>query len=278
MNPFREALEKHLGRQVVVSGRSASEWADVPGGLRDYSYWLAKLENARHVQGFKDAVTGILNPQQVRRADRVTPQNPEGFVTEGLNYASARARLKQLAASLQYQPPEGKAGTIQDISSDGRINLVLRMGAEKAYGFGQFLQGQDPAVLDQWPAQELFRAEERKEERPWPTIWMSHGGQIFNGRMIALKNDPIWEAISEFGNPWPPYRYGSGMWTRDVDRDEAKQLGLLQSGQEVKPVVEDFNAKLQASVKDIDPELLKSLEQSFGGQMEVVDGIARWVA
>jgi hypothetical protein len=41
---------------------------------------------------------------------------------------------------------------------------------------------------------------------------MQAGGQIFGGRMIALKSDPIWTAISAFGTPYPPFDYNSGMW------------------------------------------------------------------
>jgi hypothetical protein len=198
-------------------------------------------------------------------------------VTEGLDIATARLEMKQLLQSLGYQPEAGQAGTLKDLSSDARINLQLRQNLDAAFGFGQYLQGQDEAVLDQWPAQELFRAEERKEPRDWPTRWMQAGGQIFEGgRMIALKNDPIWTEISAFGTPYPPFDFGSGMWVRDVDRETAESLGLLSPGQVVTPGVEDFNASLEASVKDIDPDLAASLKESFGDQIEIESGTARW--
>lgn len=277
MTPFREALQKHRARQVIGADRSAAEWADVPVGLRDRAFWMARNQNLDFAQQAKDMIDSVLNPQQVRRADRVTPANPEGFVTEGMNPATARAEMKKFLSRIGYQPEEGKAGTIQDLSSDGRLDLVVRQNVDQSFGFGQFLQGQDPDVLDEWPAQELFRAEDRKEPRAWPTRWMQAGGQIFDGRMIALKTDPIWEGISEFDTPWPPFDYNSGMWVRDVSRAEAEELGLLAAGAEVEPTVEKFNAKLEKSVKDIDPDLQQSLLVSMGDQVQIVEGVLKWV-
>ncbi|MDD5676585.1 MAG: hypothetical protein PHW60_01160, partial [Kiritimatiellae bacterium] len=40
------------------------------------------------------------------------------------------------------------AGTIKDLSSDARLNLIIRMQTEMALGLGKFIQSQDPAALD----------------------------------------------------------------------------------------------------------------------------------
>ena len=84
-----------LSKTVIGADLSSSQWADVPLALRERSLFSARMENARLVQGLKDMVESILNPQQERRADRVTPENPEGFVTTGDNLASARVKAKQ---------------------------------------------------------------------------------------------------------------------------------------------------------------------------------------
>jgi hypothetical protein len=267
---FTEAVQKHASRQVMPSDRSASEWADVPVGLRDRAFFSARTTHAGYLQKVKDSVESIINPKTVMRDGKP--------VTEGMNLASARVELRNTLREIGYHPEEGQAGTIKDLSSDGRIDLVLTQNAESAFGYGQFLQGQDPAVLEEWPAQELFRAEDRKEPRAWPTRWMQAGGQIFDGKMIALKSDPIWSAISEFDTPYPPYGYNSGMWVRDVDRITAENLGLLSIDQEVSPSIESFNANLQASVKDIAPDLLDSLKQSFGAQLQIIEGVAKWLS
>jgi hypothetical protein len=105
---------------------------------------------------------------------------------------------------------------------------------------------------------------------------MQAGGQIFGGRMIALKSDPIWESISAFGTPYPPFDFNSGMWVRDVDRGEAISLGLLDEGEAAQPVVENFNARLESSVKNLAPELVDSLKRSFGDKVAIEDGTIHW--
>ena len=48
-------------------------------------------------------------------------------------------------------------------------------------------------------------------------------------------------------------------------------LGLLGENETIEPVVADYNARLESRVKDIAPEFLASLQQSFGDQV-VIDG------
>jgi len=267
LNPFKEALQKLAGRSPVGVDFSSSEWADVPLELRERALFSARTTNAAYLQDIKDRVEAILNPVTVERDGQP--------VTQGLDVATARTELKQILKSISYDPGD-KAGTIEDLSSDARLNLVLRHNVQSSQGYGNYLQSQAEGVLDEWPAQELFRAESREEPRDWPTRWMQAGGQIFAGRMIALKSDPIWSEISRFGTPYAPLDYNSGMELRDVDRETAIELGLLQPGATVQRTVEEFNARLTASAADLSPELLDSLQQSFGDQVEIGDGVIRW--
>jgi hypothetical protein len=277
LNPFKEALAKLRQRTPIGADLSSSQWADVPLALRERAFFSARVTNTGYAQQLKDLAESILNPVQERRADRVTPQNPEGFVTTGENLASARAKAKLELQRLAYDPGE-KAGGIEDLSSDRRIELQLKQNVESAQGFGGFLQGQSEGALDAFPAQELFRAEDREEPRNWPTRWMQGGGQIFGGRMIALKSDAVWEAISAFGTPYPPFDFNSGMWVRDIDRAEAIDLGLMSETDSAEPVVENFNARLEASVQNVSPDLLQSLQESFGSRVVVEGGRVRWAA
>lgn len=269
LSPFVEALLKLGTRGIKTSGMTSAEWADVPTALRERSFFSARVENASFLQEVKDRVEKIPHPQTVERDGRQ--------VTEGMNLATARAELKGILQTLEYKPEAGKEGTIEDLSSSKRLNLLLKTQTEMAQGYGQHVQAQNADVLDAFPAQELFRAEERKEPREWRTRWMQAGGEVFSGgRMIALKNDPIWSAISRFGTPYPPFDFASGMWTRDVDRAEAEELGLLAPGAEVNPSIEDFNARLEASAADLHPDLLTSLTQSLGSQVQVNGGRIQW--
>lgn len=275
MSPFTEALAKLRSRTPVGADLSSSQWRDVPLALRERAFFSARVANAQYLQDIKDRVESILNPVQVKRADRITPENPEGYVTTGYNPASARAELKQILQSIGYNPGE-RAGTLQDLGSDARINLQLKMNVESAQGFGSYLQGQAEGAIDAFPAQELFRAEDREEPRNWPTRWMQAGGQSFNGRMIALKTDDIWERISAFGTPWPPFDFNSGMWVRDIDREEAIALGLLGENETIQPSVAEFNDTLEASVKNLDPDIQRYLKESLGDRVVIEGDRARW--
>ena len=47
--------------------------------------------------------------------------------------------------------------------------------------------------------------------------------------MVARKDAPVWLALSDFGHPFPPFSFDRSMWTRDVERNEAERLGLLNA-------------------------------------------------
>lgn len=234
-NPFFEAIVKHLSRVETPSPRTAEQWAQVPRDIRERAFFSAQVTNTRHLQKLKDQVADILAPR--------TDIDPGGKrVTRGLDLATARLEIKQMLESIGYDPGV-KRGTIEDLSSDQRINLQITQNTESAQGFGNFLQSTETGAIDAYPAQELFRAEDRMEPRDWPERWQEAGGQLFGDRMIALKEDPIWESISRFDAPYPPFDYNSGMWVRDVARSEAEDLGLLLPGQPANPPSASFAPK-----------------------------------
>lgn len=83
------------------------------------------------------------------------------------------------------------------------------------------------------PAQRLVRAGYRENPRDWEArweeAWKKVGGEgASREEMVALNNSPIWEALSVFGLPYPPFDYDSGMVFESVDYDEAVELGLLE--------------------------------------------------
>jgi hypothetical protein len=193
---------------------------------------------------YKAGVESIINPQQVVREG--APQT----VTEGFNPAQLRAFVKDYLKEISYAPKEGEEGTIKDLSSDGRINLVVKTNTELAQGAGKFVQGNsDPVVVDLYPAWELVRYEDRKVPRDWEQRWNlaaqvagdSDAARVLaeSGRMAALKSSGIWQALGDgsggyedtLGNPFPPFAFNSGMWVDDVDRADAEDLGLLDKGE-----------------------------------------------
>lgn len=81
----------------------------------------------------------------------------------------------------------------------------------------------DPDFLEAVPAQELIAD---GSQDPWPEWWQNAGGLFYDGRMIALKTDPVWLRLSDLGLPFPPFVIGSKAEVRDVLRSECDALGL----------------------------------------------------
>lgn len=273
---FKEAIAAIAARREIASDLTTQEWASVPLALRERAFFSARVTNAQLLQALKSKVATILKPTTKLREDG-TP------FTDGLDIATARLEIKQLLDGMGYDAGE-KRGTLEDLRSDQRINLQLRQNTQAAQGHGNFLQGQGDGALQAFPAQELYRLENRKEPRDWPTRWNGARGELGEAStaidariaMIALKSDPIWAGISAFDVPWPPFDFNSGMWVRDISRTRAEELGLVQPGEVVQSGVESFNESLKASVKDLDPEMIKALKNSFTGQITLKDGAAWW--
>lgn len=110
------------------------------------------------------------------------------------------------------------------------LGAVLEVNAQLRQGFVQFQQGTQDGVTDVFPAVELFCAHDRFEfPRDWHAAWQSAGGQLCECRMVARKDAPVWLALSDFGFPFPLFSFDRSMWTRDLDRNEAERLGLLNA-------------------------------------------------
>ncbi len=273
---FQDAIDSNKAKALLPTTLSSKELHEIAPELRSRALFSARNAHASVLQKLDDVLGEIIQPKQVARADRETPANPEGKTTTGMNYTQARLKLKDELNRIGYVPKAGEEGTIKDFGSDQRLNLMLETNANMANGFGQHAQMQDEDVLDMYPAQELYRAAARKEPRGstdktigWEERWTELGGQLFDGRMIALANDPIWEQLgTEFddglGNPYPPFAFNSGMDVKPVSRTEAQDLGLLTEDEKVLPKKTDFDELLQAT-PDVKSALLKdALLDSLG--------------
>ncbi len=266
--PFREALDFLRRKSILPTSASSAQLAELPADIRARGLFSARTANADYLQRIQDLADQLLNPQPSTHQPSTIPLDP----------ATMRLRLKEALREISYDPAQiGAApGTLKDLGSDARLNLIIQMQTDSAWGYGKFIRDQDPAAIDAWPAQELFRAESRREPRDWPQRWMAAGGQFFGGgRMIALKNDSIWTEISAFGQPYPPFDYGSGMWVRDISRSEAISLGLLDPVEAAPPPLPPppLNDGLQASLNGIAPDLQQAILDSMGDLATFADGV-----
>lgn len=260
--PFSEALQAAEVKSVLPTTASSAELMDLAPELRERAFFMARADNAFHVGRVQEIIDNILQPEAAA---------PGQYMDAG----KARLEITKALTRIGYQPDPGERGTIKDLSSDSRINLILDTQVKMAQGYGYHQQGQDLAVLDAFPAQELFREEDRNEPRDWFARWTQAGGRVFDGRMIAPKNDPVWVAISTFGLPYPPFDFNSGMGVMDVDRQEAEALGVIASDQTIAPETRNFNEDIEISAPDRQDALFTALLQSMGDAAEFVDGALR---
>lgn len=245
--PFAEALESRAIKAILPTDFRTKLLAEIPAQLRERAFFSAGVTNAEFLDRASSAI--------------------DDLVSGSVDRATKRAELKKVLDSLSYHPAPGEEGTLTDLSSDRRLNVILDTNLEMAEGYGSWAQGQDSAVLDQWPAQELIRVAnfESEHKRDWASRWADAGGEFFGGRMIALKNDPIWIAISRFGTPYPPFDFNSGMDVDDVDRAEAMELGLIDESTELLPQDRDFNTDLQATPEVNSSSLIEALQEALNG-------------
>jgi len=249
LHPFTAAMNAHDARAIAPGDWSSAEIRALDAGLRRLSFQSAHTMIEDLLVRYKEDIGTMLNPTTEQRADRVTAANPQGNVTTGLSQPYARLDIKRLLQALDYQPEPEEAGTIKDLSSNQRINLVLDTNRELAQGAGRFIQMNDADVIDEFPAQELVRFESRVKVRDWEERWRAAAAESGDtdaaaaledsGRMVALKASPIWDSLGDgaggyddtLGNPYPPFAFNSGMWVQSVDRKDAEELGLIEPGQ-----------------------------------------------
>lgn len=259
VQPLAEAVAHHGAKTPVGSVLRTREWARMPRELRQRAQFSAGVESARYLQRVQDGIGKVLAQERTWGRDKVLRDLMEIAEREGL------------------RPTGRDRGGLLDPGSERRTELIYSMQTQQAYGHAEWRAGQDPDALDAAPAQELIRVEDRKAPRDWVRRWIEAGGRLYAGRMIALKTDPIWERISRFGTPWPPFDFQSGMGLEDVLRSEAEQLGLMATGTPPPaPVEAEFNARVEAEVGGLGTELRMALQSLFGPQIDVAGQKVQW--
>lgn len=245
----------------------------LPASLRQRLFFSARTPYAQYLSDTSNLLNRLLQPETAQPGTSVNP-------------ALIRGEMKKQLTALGYQPDPDKRGTLQDLSSDRRTNLIIQMQTAMANNYGRWRQAQSPTVLAMWPADELYRAVRPKGQgRPWADRWNTARANLGphnttatearddnSGPFVALKNDPIWQEISTFRNPYPPFDYGSGMRVRDVPRARAISLGVLDPKDPPEPAPDPVDQPINLDLSTIAPQLAEALLNAFGPLAKLIKG------
>ena len=257
---FDAALQAHAVKTILPTTLNSVQYRALGAAIKQRALFSATVSNAEILDQLDRCVTALLSG------------------TSGL------AKQREVLGALIHQ-----FNGDREVFDSGRLNLMLSTNAEIAAGYGQFIQANDPDALAAFPAQELFRLEDRQEPRDWDARWQEAAAAAGdgdaarvahdNGVWIARLDSDIWENLGNLwddslGNEFPPYAFKSGMWTRPVSRAQAEELGLLESGAKVQPAaIPDFNATLKQSFAMQNAALQKAVLDQLGDFVKFQDGV-----
>lgn len=272
---FKEALDSHVRKRTLPTSLDTEQLRErVGAAIHRRALVSAKVQNARILDKVKRELQRILEGRQ----------NP-GEMRLALNRAIARTN---------YQPPEGREGTVEDLRTLQRQNLIINTNLATARGYGQALVSNSREMVDEYPAWELRRVGFRKRPRGDPSYSPNSDGSIDweerwdlaaadsgdedaarvlddFGRMVALKSSPIWQSLGSLwsdslGNPYPPFAWESAMRTFDVDRAETVKLGLMGGNEKGDPMdLPGLNDDFQQDPRVKDGGVLKALVEALEG-------------
>jgi hypothetical protein len=244
--PFEQAVASIRGRRRLPTLLGSRDLSRLGPAIRNRALVLARVTEAEVLDKVDRSILRLVSGASTGPGDYTNP-------------AVIRTELKQLLSEIDYQPDPERVGTISDLRTDARLNLIIDTESKLAQGRGQYAQASDPDSLAVFPAAELVRVESRRTPRGfvrrkevlvevepdhWKRRWQSNGGQLFEGRMIARLDDPVWEKISRFGLPHAPFDFNSGMGTKLIKRSEALRLGVIERGDLVTPAPQETPEQL----------------------------------
>ena len=262
---FQEAIRRLGKKKPVARKLSSKQWAAMPTQIRERAYFTANVESMKFLNRSKKMMEDYLS------GARETVTTPDGRRVSALKKTSRadfvyemQKLAKETGLGNVLPPGEDMSRDMitrtKDIASETRLNLIFDTQTQQAQSYGYYKQGQDPAILDAYPAQRFIRAEQRKVPRPLHKSNRNEVRRKDDMEFWLKMND---QSIGGFGVPFGPWGFNSGMDVEDVRRDKAIQMGLIQKNEQVLPPDDTFNKGLKASA-DVEPEFLKKFLDKMG--------------
>lgn len=270
-----EGLRQWRRREVFETDLSSAELRGFSQQLRNRSIFSARTTNAEYLKEVAATVDDILSGK--------------------IGMSEGRIRLMRKLKQIGYDPavgfpgevgliPPAERGSLQDLSSAMRIDLVLETNVRMAHGYAQVIAGNSEQMRYNYPAWELIRLYTRTTPRGsaesksvgWETRWHDAGGSVnWEGAvqepLIALKDSPIWQALGDGAggytdtllNPFYPFAFRSGKGWKAVPRARAIELGLIRD--EALPAATE--ATLTPGQKEV-VRVFESMPEDFRAELE----------
>ena len=269
-----DALRAAQARGALPTSLGTAELRELGEDILARSVFTARGTNAVFVDMIKNLVeelaAGELGEGQVRTA--------LWEVLDALGYDAEKGGFpgEELEPALK--------GTLQDLKSFRRRDLIVRTQLDLMQGAGQQYRGMRPEYLAEFPAWELVRVLPVAVPRDWPSRWAIAGGRLgqdvpATSRMIALKGDPVWGELGSYDNfqdalgvDHPPFAFNSGMGWREVSAAEVARLGITGPAGETadewlasRPAVMGGKFPLPSprlSLDGVDPDLIERFKKT----------------
>ena len=249
------AEEYFRGKRVLPTELRTREFARLPLWVKEQSFFMAGVMDAELAGAFQRAAQAVL----------------DGTMGE----AEATRIIRDGITKSGYKPEPGQEGTIKDLTTVHRQLINLRTNVALANGWVADAQRRQVSTL--YPAMKLVRGRNANEprlwmEKLWPEAVAASGSKAKPDQMAALLDDPIWLYLSDFGVPYTPLKWGSGMTQISLIKSKARDMGLLPPKGRVPPAkpAGSLNATLEVAADQIPPEKRKET-------LEKLDGLAVFV-
>ena len=250
---FLDAIAFIVDKIIVPDDEwDEQEWADEEYEVETRAFFSSRVENAR----FLDRAKGFLGD----RIQNITEETPGGTALKAGGRADFVRDMREfmvkegMAKEDEFRDAEG----VTDIRSEARLKLIYDTNLRQAYGYGNWKQGQHPAILKRYPAQRFRRSFKVTTPRP---LHVENDGEVRLKSDIAFWLDMNNEEIGGFSVPWGPWGFNSGMGIEDVDREEAIKLGLPVDG--IEPTKGELNDNLTYSTKTMDDDVKSKLRKEL---------------
>ena len=191
---FAEAIGFLLEKNVIRESEwDAQAWRDEEREVALRAFFSSRVENAR----FLDRAQAFLFDTLAGTTEKVVgPDGVERIALRGGDRATFIRRMREFMIREGMVTGEDEffevdQRDIEDIRSERRLQLIYDTNMRQAYGYGQWKQGQTPAILKRFPAQRFVRDRQVFVERPRHT---KHEGDV------RLKSDEAY---------WADYQNGS---------------------------------------------------------------------